>query len=86
MPPGAVNDLLARLEKRAGLTRHVKPHMCRQAMAATSLDAGATLDEAQELLRHAQASSAVYMHPSAQRHRAAVERVPSPRLSEDGQR
>jgi integrase/recombinase XerD len=55
-------------------------------MAATSLDAGATLDEAQELLRHAQASSAVYMHPSAQRHRAAVERVPSPRLSEDGQR
>jgi site-specific recombinase XerD len=87
MPPGAVNDLLARLEKRAGLARHVKPHMCRHAYGSNLVDAGATLDEVQELLRHAQASSsAVYMHPSAQRLRAAVERVPSPRQSGEGQR
>jgi site-specific recombinase XerD len=48
MPPGAVNDLLTRLEKRAGLARHVKPHMCRHAYGSNLMDAGATLEEAQE--------------------------------------
>jgi site-specific recombinase XerD len=87
MPPGAINDLFARLGARAGLARQVSPHMCRHAYGSNLVDAGATLDEVQELLRHAQpSSSAVYLHPSAQRVRAAVDRVPSPRLGEEGQR
>lgn len=83
MPPGAVNDLFARLGRRAGLGRRVTPHMCRHAYGSNLIDAGATLDEAQELLRHALPSStSVYLHPSQQRLRAAVERVPSHRAPE----
>ena len=40
------------------------------------MEAGATLDEAQRLLGHASISSTqVYLHPSEERLRAAVERV-----------
>ena len=84
MPPGAINDLITRLETRAGLTRHIKPHMCRHAFGSNAADAGATTDELQELLRHEDpSSSAVYLHPSEARLREAVERVPSPRNIEE---
>jgi site-specific recombinase XerD len=44
------------------------------------MDAGASLDEAQDILGHASASStSVYVHPDLARLRAAVDRVPSPR-------
>ena len=46
----------------------------------TSLDAGGSVDEAQELLGHASVSSTeVYTHPDPARLRAAVDAVPSPR-------
>lgn len=76
MRPGAVNELLADLSRRAGLSRLVHPHLLRHGFASNVLDAGGALDEAQSLLGHACASSTqVYVHPSPDRLRAAVERV-----------
>jgi len=50
-------------------------------MLSTSLDAGAGLDAAQDLLGHASAASTqVYAHPDPARLRAAIDAVPSPRL------
>jgi len=76
MPPGAVNELLAALSRRAGLDRPVHPHMLRHAFASNVLDAGGTLDEAQALLGHASPlSTQTYLHPSPERLRAAVDRL-----------
>jgi integrase/recombinase XerD len=79
---GAVNELLAALSRRAELTRVVHPHMLRHACASNLTDAGAAVDEVQALLGHASPTSTqVYFHPSPDRLRAAVERVPVPRPS-----
>lgn len=76
MRPGALNELLERLSVRAGLDRVVHPHLLRHAFGGSVMEAGATLDETQALLRHAAVSSTqVYLHPSPDRLRAAVERV-----------
>jgi len=49
-------------------------------LLSTSLDAGGSVDVAQELLGHASISSTeVYTHPDPARLRAAVDAVPSPR-------
>lgn len=84
MPPGAINDLLQRLSHRAGLDRVVHPHALRHAFGSSVMNAGASLDEAQHLLRHASiTSSQVYLHPDSERLRVAVERIdlgrPEPR-------
>ena len=80
MHPGGVNDVLLRLSRRAGLSRRVHPHMLRHSFATNVAAAGGTADELQALLGHAWISSSqVYLHPSRDRLRAAVERVPSPR-------
>ena len=76
MPPGAINELLARLSRRAGLSRLVHPHQLRHGFASNVMDAGGAVDEAQELLGHARiGSTQIYLHPSPQRLRDAVERV-----------
>jgi integrase/recombinase XerD len=76
MRPGAINELLASLSRRAGLERPVHPHMLRHAFASNVLEAGGTLDEAQELLGHANPlSTQVYLHPSPARLRAAVDNI-----------
>ncbi|WP_236952070.1 tyrosine-type recombinase/integrase [Kibdelosporangium phytohabitans] len=76
MRPGAVNELLEGLSRRAGLDRLVHPHQLRHGFASNVLEAGGAVDEAQSLLGHAQVSSTqVYLHPSPERLRAAVERV-----------
>jgi integrase/recombinase XerD len=76
MRPGALNELLAALSGRAGLSRQIRPHMLRHGFASNVLDAGAALDEAQALLGHASpASTQVCLHPSGDRLRQAVERV-----------
>lgn len=76
MPPGAINELLARLSRRAGLSRLVHPHQLRHGFASNVMDAGGAVDEAQELLGHARiGSTQIYLHPSQQRLRDAVERV-----------
>ncbi|WP_238166225.1 tyrosine-type recombinase/integrase [Kribbella caucasensis] len=76
MRPGAINELLAALSRRAGLERPVHPHMLRHAFASNVLEAGGTLDEAQELLGHASPlSTQIYLHPSPARLRAAVDNI-----------
>ncbi|MCX5395224.1 tyrosine-type recombinase/integrase [Streptomyces sp. NBC_00094] len=81
MPPRAVNELLTALSERAGLARRVRPHQLRHAFASNARDAGAEWDELSELMGHESPESlAPYLHPDPQRLRAAVERVPSPRL------
>jgi integrase/recombinase XerD len=87
MPPNAINDLVSALVTRAGLDRQVTPHMLRHAYGSNLVDAGGAVDEVQELLGHATLSSTqVYLHPDPARLRAAVERVPSPRLVTGGNR
>lgn len=73
---GAINELLAALSRRARLARDVHPHMLRHGFASNVLESGGALDEAQALLGHATpASTQVYLHPSHDRLRAAVDRV-----------
>ena len=80
MRPGALNDLLAALSRRAGLARQARPHLARHAFAANVAASGATLDEIKDLLGHSSfTASEVYLHPSPQRLREAVARVPVPR-------
>jgi len=85
MRPRALNELLADLSRRAGLERSLHPHQLRHSMATNVAAAGGTLDEIRELLGHAAVtSSQVYLHPSPDRLRAAVERVELPRRLPDG--
>src|SRR5437660_11407643 len=76
----AVNELVGAAARRAGIDPPPRPHQLRHAFASNVLDAGGTLDEAQDLLGHASISSTqVYTHPDPARLRAAVDAVPSPR-------
>ena len=76
----AVNDLVGAAARRAGIDPPPRPHQLRHAFASNVLDAGGTLDEAQDLLGHVSISSTqVYAHPDPARLRAAVDAVPSPR-------
>jgi site-specific recombinase XerD len=76
----AVNDLVGAAARRAGIDPPPRPHQLRHAFASNVLDAGGTLDEAQDLLGHVSISSTqVYTHPDPARLRAAVDAVPSPR-------
>ena len=81
MPPDAVNALVAAAGRRAGLARPVTPHQLRHAFGSNVADAGGTPDEIQDLMGHASLESTqVYLHADPARLRAAVDRVPSPRL------
>ncbi|MFE1556711.1 tyrosine-type recombinase/integrase [Streptomyces sp. NPDC058734] len=81
MPPRAVNELLAALSDRAGLSRRVRPHQLRHAFASNAREAGADWDELSELMGHESPDALVpYLHVDPQVLRNAVERVPSPRL------
>jgi site-specific recombinase XerD len=76
----AVNDLVTAAARRAG-TGVLHPHQMRHAFASNVLDAGGSLEEAQDLLGHATiASTQVYAHPDPSRLRAAVDAVPGPRM------
>jgi len=82
MRPRALNELLAALSRRAGLERVIHPHQMRHGFAANIAAAGGTLDEIRELLGHAfLTSSQVYLHPSPDRLRQAIERVELPRAT-----
>ncbi|GGJ60625.1 hypothetical protein GCM10010121_084080 [Streptomyces brasiliensis] len=84
MPPDALSDLVKTLARRAGLPGKVTAHMLRHACGSNIVDAGGSVDEVQEVLGHGSPSaSQVYLHPDPERLRAAVERVPSPRLAEE---
>ena len=82
MAPDSVNDLITAAARRAGLARVVTPHQLRHAFGSNVADAGGAADEIAELMGHGSLSSTkVYLHPDPARLRAAVERVPSPRLA-----
>jgi integrase/recombinase XerD len=81
MRPDAIGELVTAACKRAGLKRAVTAHQLRHACGSNLLDAGGALDEAQDILGHGCATSAqVCLHPDPARLRAAVDRVPSPRI------
>lgn len=84
-----VAQLFASLSRRAGLARSVTPHMLRHA-AGTALAAHGGLDVAQVVLGHASVTSTqIYVHPSADRQREAVERLAAatqPRPPTEGRR
>jgi integrase/recombinase XerD len=87
MRPRALNELLAGLSRRAGLARAIHPHQLRHSMATNVVVAGGTLDEIRDLLGHAAVtSSQVYLHPSPDRLRAAVDRVELPRATAEARR
>jgi site-specific recombinase XerD len=70
-----VAQLFASLSRRAGLARPVTPHMLRHA-AGSALTAHGGLDVAQAVLGHARITSTqIYVHPSAERQREAVDRL-----------
>jgi integrase/recombinase XerD len=80
MRPGALNELLSALSRRAGLARVLRPHQLRHAFGSNVADAGGGIDVIASLLGHASVSSSqVYVHPDPARLREAVQRVPSPR-------
>jgi integrase/recombinase XerD len=84
MRPGALNELLSALSRRAGLARDVHPHMLRHGFGSNVMDVGGALDEAQALLGHASpASTQVYLHPEYDRLRVAVDRVAARSLAGD---
>ena len=84
MRPGAINELMAALSRRAGLKQTVHPHQLRHGFASDVLDSGGSLDEVQELLGHASVrSTQPYIHPAPHRLRDAVERVAAYRSKEE---
>lgn len=82
--PGLINEVFDGLCRRSGLDRNVHPHMLRHAMLSNVLDHGGTVDEAQQLAGHASPDTTMrtYVHPAPSRLRAAIERVPIPRINE----
>ena len=76
MTDSAVRQLFGRLGRRAGLDRHVRPHMVRHSTGTEMAEAGVPIDVVQVLLGHASITSTqVYVHPSQRRMRDAVEAV-----------
>ena len=70
-----VAQLFSSLSSRAGLGRPVTPHMLRHAAGSALMEAGG-LDVTQALLGHASITSTqIYLHPTRERQRAAVDRV-----------
>src|SRR6266566_2332668 len=82
MAPDSASDLITAAAHRAGLARVVTPHQLRHAFGSNVADAGGAADEIADLMGHGSLSSTkVYLHPDPAWLRAAVERVPSPRLA-----
>ena len=73
----AVEFLVARHAKAAGLDQHVHPHMLRHSCATHLLRRGAPLEAIRKLLGHQSlASTQVYLHLAPEDVRTALERHP----------
>jgi integrase len=83
MPPGALNDLIDRLSRRAGLTDSVPPHALPHRLANNTADGGAVLDEIAARARQrgqlaglpASRSEATAVRRTGQRSRSKEERM-----------
>ena len=72
--PASVEDLFRRLSRRIGF--RARPHMLRHSFGTELTEAGVALDVVQMLMGHAWISSTqVYVHPSWERMRTAVDRL-----------
>lgn len=70
-----IRDAVMRAAQRAGLERHVNPHMLRHTAATLMKQAGADIYDVKHLLRHEHLSSTeVYTHVDPQNVRRAYER------------
>jgi integrase/recombinase XerD len=86
MRPDAVNEVISGCARRAGIGA-MSPHRLRHSFGSNLADAGAGLDEIATLMGHASMSSSqVYLHPDPARLREAVERVRSPRTTDEANR
>lgn len=71
----AINKVLQKVLKRAGVSKHATPHTFRHSCATHLLDTGVDIRTVQVLLGHAHIeSTTTYLHVS----RAHIARVPSP--------
>ena len=76
MTASAVRQGLRSLSRRAGLGRAIHPHMLRHSAGTEMAEAGVGIEVIQALLGHRSITSAqVYVHPSQDRVREAVEAV-----------
>ena len=76
MSPSAVEQSFARLVRRAGLKRKVRPHMLRHSFGTELANSDIGLDVVQMLMGHAWITSTqIYLHPNGERLREAVDRV-----------
>jgi site-specific recombinase XerD len=76
MTASAVRQGLRGLSRRAGIGRAIHPHMLRHSAGTEMAEAGVGIEVIQALLGHASITSAqVYVHPSQDRLRQAVETV-----------
>ncbi len=80
MKPDTVEDLFARLSRKAGLERRVTPHMLRHSVGTDLAAAEVPIDVIAEMLGHASLrSTEIYLHVTDERKRQAVQRLASRR-------
>jgi integrase len=76
MKPDTVEDLFARLSRKAVLERRVTPHMLRHSVGTDLAAAKVPIDVIAEMLGHASMrSTEIYLHVSDDRKREAVQRL-----------
>lgn len=76
MKPDTVEDLFARLSRKAGLERRVTPHMLRHSVGTDLAAAEVPIDVIAEMLGHASLrSTEIYLHVTDERKRQAVRRL-----------
>lgn len=76
MSSDAIERMVTATGVRAGLQKHVTPHMLRHSFATRLLERGANLREVQDLLGHSSvATTEIYTHLELSGLRSAVDRL-----------